>query len=373
MPLQNHPHASRSRQLTKIGLFALRLLLGLSIMVWVGHRLGLLQVWSFRHLGLFLGTGALTCLLGGWLLSRPSLQKIGLVVCTALLGLNVLAFVGAYTLTHYRQPQPFSFGSDKPYSAQKPTDIGLAYTTHKIEVNRSEWIETWLIRAHQPQGTVLLFHGNHGTKGQQLLPPANVFHDLSYNALLVDFRGAGGSSGYTSSTGYREAEDVALAVQQAQELGLEPPLVLYGISMGSAAILRAIAIKTAQPDAIILELPFVRLTQAIRSRLSLFPLPTSPMTELLVFWGGIQQGFNGFTHNPITYAKQVTVPSLILQGQQDRWTTTAEIEALQNQLRGPSQRVVFPTAGHHLLVTVDPDLWRQKIDQFLRATSHKME
>jgi uncharacterized protein len=367
MPFQNHLHAPRSRQLTQIGLFALRLLLGLSIIVFIGHRLGLLQVWPFRHLGLFLGTGGLTCLLSGWLLSRPSLQKIGLAVCATLLGLNALAFVGAYTLTHYRQPQqPFSFGSPKPHSAQRPTDIGLAYTTDKIEVNRSEWIETWLIPADQPQGTVLLFHGNHGTKGQQLLPPAKVFHDLNYNALLVDFRGAGGSSGYTSSTGYWEAEDVALAMQQTQQLGLEPPLVLYGISMGSAAILRAIAQKTAQPDAIILELPFIRLTQAIRSRLSLFPLPTSPMTELLAFWGGIQQGFNGFTHNPITYAKQVTVPSLILQGQQDRWTTTTEIKALQKQLRGPSQRVVFPTAGHHLLVTVDPDLWRQKIDQFLQ-------
>lgn len=360
MPFQS----SLSKRLTQTGTLALRLLFGLGLVVFVGHRLGLLHVWNFRVLGCFLGTGGFTCLLCGWLLGRPSLKSIVRAVCVVLLGLNILAFVSAYALTHHQPP----FGIPKPQSVQKPTDIGLSYTAHRIEVSSSDWIETWLIPTEKPQGTVLLFHGNHGTKGQQLLPPAKVFHDLGYNTLLVDFRGAGGSSGYTSSTGYWEAEDVGLAVQQAQQLSLELPLVMYGISMGSAAILRAIATQTIQPDAIILELPFIRLTQAIRSRLSLFPLPTSPMAELLVFWGGLQQGFNGFTHNPINYATQVTAPSLILQGQQDRWTTTAEIEALQKQLRGHSQRVIFPTAGHQLLVTVDPDLWREKISQFLRES-----
>ena len=277
MCIRDSLQSSLSRRLTDIGILALRLLVGLSFIVFVGHRLGLLHAWNFRILGLFLGTGGLICCLSGWSLGRPPLKSIVRVICIVLLGLNGLAFVGAYAVTHHQPP----FGLPKPQSVQNPMDIGLNYATHRIAVNPSEWIETWLIPSEQPQGTVLLFHGNHGTKGQQLLPPAKVFHDLGYNTLLVDFRGAGGSSGYTSSIGYWEAEDVSLAVQKAQQLSLEPPLVLYGISMGSAAILRAIATHPFQPDAILLELPFIRLTQAIRSRLSLFPLPTSPMACLL--------------------------------------------------------------------------------------------
>ncbi|PZD72403.1 hypothetical protein C1752_03692 [Acaryochloris thomasi RCC1774] len=373
-----------SRQLIKAGKIALLLWLTLIVIALVSYWLGMFPILQLplRPFGVFLAISGLICGVSGWLCGRPTKKQIVGVVCIVFIGLNMVAFTGAYALTHSPTPGQWGLGRPKPQSSRQPTDLGLAYTSHRIRVNKAEWIETWLIPNPQPQGTVLLFPGNHGTKGGQLLPPAQVFHDLGYSCLLVDFRGAGGSSGYKTSVGFWEAEDVALALQQAQQLNLPQPLILYGVSMGTAAILRAMAVSEApfsetgrpeviathkvQPAAIILELPFSRLTQAIRSRLSLFPLPTSPMAELLVFWGGIQQGFNGFTHDPITYAKQITAPSLILQGQQDPWTTLAEIEALQKQFRGPTQRVVFPTAGHQLLVTVDPDLWRQEIDQFLR-------
>ncbi|MGB7414058.1 MAG: alpha/beta fold hydrolase [Thermosynechococcaceae cyanobacterium] len=360
---------ARSKLLIKTGMIALLLLLALGMIALLGHRLGVLPaVAPLPHLALFLGTGGLACLLAGWLLSRPSLKKIALVACMIFFSINALAFTGAYALTHSRQPHPLSFGRPKPQSSRTPSDIGLAYTTHRIAITPSEWIETWVIPANQPQGTVLLFPGNLGTKGQQLLPSAQIFHDLNYNAMLVDFRGTGGSSGYATSVGFWEAEDVALAVQKAQQLSLASPLVLYGISMGSAAILRAVAQKTVTPDAIILELPFTRLRDAIANRISAFHLPTFPLTELLVFWGGIQQGFNGFAHSPINYAQQVTCPTLILQGQHDRWISLPEVKKLQAQIRGASELVVFPTAGHQLLVTVAPELWEEKIRNFLAAS-----
>lgn len=370
------PQLLLSRRLIQAGRIALCLWLLLSTIALVGYWLGAAPslLLSLRPLVVCLVMSGLICLASGWLCGRPSQKQIVGMVCLVFVGLNLLAFAGAYALTHSPPPGQWGLGRSKLQSSRQPTDLGLAYTSHRISVNPAEWIETWLIAAPQPRGTVLLFHGNHGTKGGQLLAPAQVFHDLGYSCLLVDFRGAGGSSGHKTSVGFWEAEDVVLAVQQAQQLSLPPPLILYGVSMGSAAVLRAmtfgrpsaIATHKIQPDAIILELPFKCLLQAIRSRLALFPLPTSPMAELLVFWGGIQQGFNGFTHNPIVYAQQVTIPSLILQGQQDPWTTDGEIKALQQQFRGPAQRVVFATAGHQLLVTVEPDLWRREIDQFLR-------
>lgn len=361
------PLSLRSKHLIQVGSLALLLWLLLGGVVLVSIRLGFKPVLQLplRPFGSFLGFGALACFAGGWLLHRPSKRQLLQVVCILFVGLNVLSYLGAYALTHYQQPGQWSWGRPKPASTRQPTDIGLTYTTHRIPTLPSEWIETWVIPAAQPQGTVLLFHGNHGTKGNQLLAPAQRFHQLHYNTMLVDFRGAGGSSGSTTSLGFWEAEDVELVIQQAQQLSLTPPLVLYGVSMGSAAVLRAIAHHNVQPDAIILELPFTRLTNAIENRLSAFHLPTFPFTELLVFWGGIQQGFNGFTHNPSTYAQQVTCPSLILQGQQDRWITLSELKVFQQQFRGPTQQVLFPTAGHQLLITVDSERWQHKISQFL--------
>jgi len=230
-------------------------------------------------------------------------------------------------------------------------------------------LETWFIPVQHSvsNGTVLLFPGNAGSKAKQLLAPAQVFHSLNYDALLVDFRGVGGSSGNTTTLGVREAQDVALAINYADSLELKRPFILYGVSMGSAAILKAVAQEPINPDAIILELPFARLLDAVRSRLKAIRVPSFPMAELLVVWGSLQHKFNGFTHNPVTYATYVKCPTLLLHGRLDRWTTVEEINQIFKNLRGSKQLVIFPNVGHNLLVTVDRAYWEQHVDQFLQG------
>ncbi|MBV6624432.1 MAG: alpha/beta hydrolase [Rivularia sp. (in: Bacteria)] len=275
--------------------------------------------------------------------------------------LNILSYGGAYYLTYFNS-------YNRQVSSKKPADIGLKYETKRISINRNEWLDTWFIPAeNKSNGTVLLFPGNNGSKAKQLLAPTQVFHDLDYNTLLVDFRGLGASSGNSTTIGFREAEDVALAVNYAEKSKLKHPYILYGVSMGSAAILKSMADKdkNINPEAIILEAPFARLVNAVGSRLKAIKIPTFPITQLIVFWGGIQHGFNGFTHNPVTYAKSVKCPTLILQGKLDKWTSLEEINEILQNLQGSKELVIFPDAGHNLLVTVDKQLWKQSVEKFL--------
>ncbi len=283
--------------------------------------------------------------------------------------LNFFSYIAVYALTHYNFLGHIGLGLSRPTNSRLPTDMGLTYVTRRIPINRTEWLETWLIPAQSSlsQGTLLLFPGNGGSKGKQLLAPTKVFHNLHYDSLLVDFRGVGGSSGNTTTLGVREAEDVALAVNYAEKLNLKHPIVLYGVSMGSAAILRAIAQGKIHPDAIILELPFARLLDAVKSRLKFVKIPTFPTAELLVFWGSIQHRFNGFAHNPVNYAKQVSCPTLVFQGKDDKWTNIPEIKQLTQNIPSDKQLVIFPTAGHELLVTIDSKLWQQSVDNFLKG------
>ncbi len=240
-------------------------------------------------------------------------------------------------------------------------------------MGRSAWLETWYIPAGgaEVEGTVLLFPGNGGNKSKQLLAPAKTFHHLRYDTLLVDFRGVGGSSDNTTTLGAREAQDVAAALAFAQRAQYPRPYVLYGVSMGSAAILKAVAQEQITPDAVILELPFARLLDAVKSRLRAIGLPPTPLAELLVFWGSVQHRFNGFAHNPVVYAKRVYCPTLILQGELDRWTSQAEVERILHNLADPKQLVIFPKTGHTLLVTVNQPLWQQSVAQFLQAIEQR--
>jgi uncharacterized protein len=100
--------------------------------------------------------------------------------------------------------------------------------------------------------------------------------------LLVDFRGVGGSSGNTNTIGIREAQDVLWSMSYAQKSNLKHPVILYGISMGSAAILKAVADEKVNPDAIILEEPFAKLVNAVGSRVSRNHIPSFPIANLIV-------------------------------------------------------------------------------------------
>ncbi|WP_310482789.1 alpha/beta fold hydrolase [Chamaesiphon sp. VAR_48_metabat_403] len=301
--------------------------------------------------------------------SKKIRQQLVVLLLISFCLLNILAYMGAYKLTHFATSGSSGCGLPQPSSAKVPTTLGLEYVTQCIRVSQTEWLEAWSIPvppSTTAKGTIILFPGNGGSKAKQLLAPARVFHSWGYDTLLVDFRGVGGSSGNTTTLGIREAEDVALSVEHLGKTHLQRPLILYGVSMGTAAILKAVADKNVHPDGIILELPFARLVDALRSRFRAVFIPTFPLAELTVFWGGIQHGFDGFAHNPVEDAKLVECPTLILHGKLDKWTTGAEIEQIFNNLRGAKQLSIFPDAGHALLVTVDLHRWTQDLKKFLK-------
>jgi len=302
------------------------------------------------------------------------------VIRSSLLGLfvlfNGLSYIGAYSFTNLVRPRSIDIGIPRQAISKTPKDLGLTYRTERITINTKEWLELWSIpatpsaeTAPATKGTIVLFPGSGGNKAQHLLTPAQEFHRLGYDTVLVDFRGVGGSSGHTSTIGVRESQDVTIVVNYLQQSAPHRPLILYGLSMGGAAILRSIAYQGIKPDGIILELPFARLLNATRSRVRKLGLPEFPVAESLVFWGGFQHGFNGFIHNPEDYAKNVHCPTLVLHGQRDPWTSTSDIQHIVQNLQGPKQLVVFPQARHELLVKVDRPTWTKTIDHFLQNLS----
>jgi alpha-beta hydrolase superfamily lysophospholipase len=345
------------------------LLLGVLAFVWLRPQgqFALSQL-PLISLALWLaGIGLVAFLLAG-LLSRKTRVYILFFVAVLLVLVNGLAYFGAYTLTHYNDSMlPGLAFAPKPENASNPAEFGLDYATERITINDDEWLEAWRIPYYgEPQGTVLLFPGNGGNKAHQLMWPAGKFHQMGYHTLMVDFRGQGGSSGNSATMGLREAEDVAAAMAHAEQIGLPRPYVLYGVSAGSVAVMKAVD-DGLQPDAAILEMPFAHFMKAVKSRMKAQDFPTTGVAELLVFWGSVQHGVNGFFHNPVNYAQSMSMPTLILQGENDRWTTLEEIDEIYDNLPGAKELVIFPNTGHSLLVTVDETLWSQSIRDFLQS------
>jgi alpha-beta hydrolase superfamily lysophospholipase len=141
--------------------------------------------------------------------------------------------------------------------------------------------------------------------------------------------------------------------------------VLYGQSIGAAAILRAVSVQGARAEALVLECPFDRLVNTVGNRFRAMGLPAFPGARLLVFWGGVQQGFDGFGHNPVDYAADVSCPVLLLHGTDDPWVSVEQVQAIFHELRGPKRLQLFEGLGHESYLATRPGEWTQAVAGFL--------
>jgi uncharacterized protein len=309
------------------------------------------------------------------------------LVLGAVIALNLVAFMQAWTMTHYSpggmrtvKPEELSLidktrvvlmGATvpRPVNNLTPAELGLPYETRVITSAAGDGLlEAWYVGPLTgTHGIVLMFPG-YATSKDVLLAQAGEFYRLGWTPLLVDFRGAGGSTGSDTTLGAREARDVVAALDYARHAWPAAKAVLYGVSMGAAAVLRAYAQEGARPDALILESPFDSLLNTVRNRFDAMWLPAFPSAELMVFWGGVQHGFDGFAHNPADYASSVRCSTLLMFGESDPRVTAGQSLAIYNRLNSDvsKQRVAFAGAGHESLIASDKDKWVDSVGRFLR-------
>lgn len=306
------------------------------------------------------------------------------ILLTAFLLLNFIAFMHAHAMTHFaaegtRTTSPESLTAlqkakvlftgvniPRPTNHQTPEAIGLAFETHGFTAADATELEAWYLPCSQTSTIVVMFHGYASCK-TNLLPEARAFHDLDYGVFLVDFRGSGGSAGRETTLGAYEAADVTAALDNVRARWPDRRLVLYGQSMGSAAILHAASQADLGVDALVLECPFDRLLATVENRFQAMHVPAFPAAGLLVFWGGVQHGFNGFRLNPVEFATHVKAPTLLLHGENDPRVTKDQADSIFTALSGPKELVEFPDVAHESIVAAQEKKWKDSVARFLRT------
>lgn len=290
-----------------------------------------------------------------------------LALVAAAVATNAIAYWSARTLCRFETgAEALSLrvpGLARPSVRRHP---GGTYERHGLPSRDGTFLEAWYLPRPEARGVAVLFHGYGGTKAD-LLREARVFRDQGLAAFLVDFRGAGGSGGDETSIGFHEAQDVAAATAYARALPGRLPVVVYGISMGAAAVLRAEADAPLGARALVLECPFDRLLTTVGRRFEVRRVPAWPLSNLLVFWGGWRQGFDAFAHNPVDYARLVRTPTLLLSGSEDELVTPAESAAIAHALAGPSEQVVCPGVPHASCLRAPAPQAREAIGRLLDA------
>jgi len=303
------------------------------------------------------------------------------VVLALLVLLNVVAAFHAYKFTHFTDKQvvrlnehhisgmekikTLLFGIDmsRPVDFAKPSQP--YYHTDTIQSNVK--LECWDLRTDSTsrKGTVIIFHGYRGNKSS-MIDRSDEFLKMGYNTLLVDFMGSGGSEGNATTIGYTEAEEVRAAYDYVVGTKVDGPIYLFGTSMGAAAIMKAVNDDpTFLPAGLILECPFGSMLKTVSVRVKMMGLHTFPTAYLLMFWGGLENGFWAFGHNPEEYAKSIELPVLLMWGEQDERVSKAEIDSIYSNIKRYKQLKTFPLCRHEDYLPKYHDEWVNTVDSFL--------
>lgn len=299
------------------------------------------------------------------------------IIFIILLIINAVAFVHAYKFTHFaengstktKSPEKLSslekvktliFGVNNPKPENKKHPL-QKYHTIKLKSNKE--IECWLIKTPNSKGTIILFHG-YGAEKSSMIDKSNEFIKLGFSTMLVDFMGSGNSEGNQTTIGYKEAEEVKSSFDYLSQTG-EKNIYLFGTSMGAVAIMKCINDYKIKPKGIIIECPFGSMYETVCARFKKMHAPTFPMAGILLFWGGIQNGFWGFNHNPNEYAKNISCPTLLLYGEKDKSVSRSEIDEIYQNLKGFKRLNIYKKTGHENYLIKNQLEWSKNVSDFL--------
>lgn len=308
-------------------------------------------------------------------------KRIGLLALGLILGLNLIAFVHAWRFTHFvpsgkgRPVGPIRLSLSEKLGMlftgiplSRPAPLAAPQTPHRwVRMGVRQDSVAVLVQepdSGKPKGTVALFHG-YGAGMGQMAERAAFFRSRGYRTMLVDFQGSGSSSGSATSIGYHEAETVKAVYAMARRFD-GGNVLLAGLSMGSAAILRAIAVDGLRPDGLVLECPYNHLYTTTAARFTYLGLPPFPMAGVMLFWGGVQMGFWPFEMDPARYARSVQCPTLLMSGGKDPYVSQEATREVFANLGGPKRLHFFPLAAHEDYLVRYRQGWQRETDTFLQ-------
>jgi pimeloyl-ACP methyl ester carboxylesterase len=217
-------------------------------------------------------------------------------------------------------------------------------------------LRAWLA-AKGGRPAVVLVHGL-GDSLESYADAGARFHERGHPALLLDLRGHGGSEGRLTTLGGNEREDVRAALRELRRRGLgRRGFVLFGVSMGAVAVLRAAA---EEPDvkAVVAEAPYddYRSMAAHHARLY-YGLPRwFPLIPAAIAVAEWRAGFDADEVSAVDAARRFRGGLLLVVDGADPRMPEPVVRRVLDAHGGPKELWVAPNAPHSGGSTV-PGYW----------------
>ncbi len=260
----------------------------------------------------------------------------------------VVSWAVAYRLT--RRPHP---------RFEEPTPVANwgGFKPFRLKTRDGHNLGAWLVPGKAEAPSVVLLHGNGGSRAN-CLGLAEFLAADGCTVLLVSLRAHGDSTGEFNDIGYSARHDIVAAVDFLERRRPGKPIVIHGISLGSAAALFASKELADRVHGYILECPYRDLKSAVWNRVE-NALP--PILDRIAYHGLLTVAPLVLPDlekiSPIDAVLGVPddVPILILSGGQDRRARPDDVRTIHDRVRSHARLSVFEKAGHIKFLATEPE------------------
>lgn len=220
----------------------------------------------------------------------------------------------------------------------------------------------WIQAAGTPRGTVIMCPGQNGSMDKDVSQAVPLFR-AGFNVLMFDFRAHGRSEGEMVTIGALEQADLFGALDHVESVHGVHRVGVLGFSMGAGVALMAAA-QDQRIAALVVDGAYPRLVGIIAAymRRRGFPgLMARGVAWLALIIGSLRTGYQLYHANPAALVARITVPVLLIHGDQDSFVSPREIEALAACMPGPAEVWRVADAGHREAFKRHPDEYNRRI------------
>ncbi|WP_299534158.1 alpha/beta fold hydrolase [Ulvibacterium sp.] len=244
------------------------------------------------------------------------LKKAGIILGVLYLGLTFLAYIFQERLIFFPTKMP----SEHTY------DFCQSFDEFFLETDDGAKLNAVHIKNSSEKGVVLYFHGNSGNISN-LYHVANRISDKGYDAIFVDYRTYGKSTGALSEEALNK--DAQLFYEYTLQHYEENEIIVYGRSFGTGIASRLAARNN--PCRLVLESPFYSALDLGKHR---FPfLPISLLSR-----------YRFPSHE---YLREVNCPIFIFHGTEDAVIPYDSAKKLYESIPGNAKKMVTIEGGGH--------------------------